>query len=62
MLCNYCGHAYAEFNYHTEIEHLLDCNIYQNLPIAEIRKSDGKIFIADRENPNILIERISREN
>lgn len=61
MRCEYCKFEYEIFNGKTETEHLLDCSVYQNLPVVEVRK-DGKRFIQHPIYPNLFIEKVSRAN
>lgn len=56
MTCPWCDLEY-DLTPQTEKTHLLRCDVYQNLPVAEITPS-GKIFVALPSNPNILVERV----
>ena len=52
MTCEHCGYVYQVFDYGHELAHLLCCEVYQNLPVAEVK--DGKEYY--RHSPNILVE------
>lgn len=55
MTCPWCNYEYAAFNEPTERRHLLECPVYQKLPVAETR--NGKQYVALPNNPEILVER-----
>lgn len=54
-VCTWCGHEYTELNQTTENLHLVQCRIFQSLPVAEVK--DGKQFVRLIGYPHILIER-----
>lgn len=55
MVCPHCRrYTYQIFDGAHELAHLLACEAYQNLPVAEV--VDGKEFYRDRQNPNILVQ------
>lgn len=55
--CIWCGYRYGEFTPALEREHLATCVIFRSLPVAEVRESDGKNFVAVPGHPDILVER-----
>jgi hypothetical protein len=54
MTCEHCGYVYQVFDHEHELAHLVLCEAYQNLPVAEI--VNGKEFYRSATHPWILIE------
>jgi hypothetical protein len=53
--CPWCEVEY-ELTPETEQQHLAVCEVFQNLPVAELK--NGKTFVSLPSCSNILIERI----